>query len=381
MHITFFSFMSSVVWSSVLIVGIYFLRKIHRFKSGFGLSALVLLYIFSIVRMFFPWEFPQTIEIGVEKVYPSIYRFLTNDRIGSEYFHFSLLHMLSVIWLVGASALLLRYVAGYRKTMHSIMKHASPCGEREMVSFETVKRDVGKSANISLYTVPGITVPFGIGMLRKSILLPEREYTDSELYFIFLHEYMHFMNHDIPVKVLISIFCCVFWWNPIVYLLKADLEQTMEMKCDAAVARRLDTQGRVTYLRTIVSIMKQFSASDSVPYTSTALFRMERTLGIKERFDVVVNCSTEQNQILSKLCLSLICMLTFLASYVIVPQPTFKAPKSIEPNAIDFNSTNSYIKQNSNGDYWLCIESQEPTRIPADLVEFFRQTGLSIIKE
>ena len=53
-----------------MIVGIYALRKARRFRTSFGLSTLVLLYFFSIMRIIFPLELPHVIELGIDEVYP-----------------------------------------------------------------------------------------------------------------------------------------------------------------------------------------------------------------------------------------------------------------------------------------------------------------------
>lgn len=242
-----------------MIVVIYFLRKMHRFKTSFGLGSLVLLYLFSIIRIALPLELPHVIEFGIDEIYPEIYRFLTTELLYGEHVCFSYLDTLISIWLIGTSILLVQYIVRYHKAMRSITKYASPCNQREYTSLNEVQRKIGKSMAVSLYSVPNISVPFGIGVFRKSILLPQNGFTDKELHYILMHEYTHFLNHDIPVKVMVSVFCCIFWWNPIVYLLKADLEQTLEMKCDAAVARNLDMQGKAAYLRTIVGVLKQCS--------------------------------------------------------------------------------------------------------------------------
>ena len=381
MQVTLFSFFSSVLWSSVLIVGIYALRKVRRFRTSFGLSALVLLYLFSIMRILFPLELPHVIELGIDAVYPEIYRFLTTDHSYGEFLNLSYLDALVCIWVVGISILTVRYIISYHRAVRSITKYASPCGPREYTSLDAVKRDTGKSMEVSLCTVPNISVPFGIGIFRKTILLPQNNFTDRELYYILLHEYTHFLNHDIPVKMLVSVFCCIFWWNPVAYLLKADLEQTLEMKCDASVARYLDAQGKAEYLRTIVGVIKQSSTKRPTPYTSTALFQTGRMLDIKERFDVVMNCDTMRDEILSQIALLLIGICMFVSSYIVIPQPAFYSPLSTEPNTIDFDASDSYVRQDQDGNYWLFIDSEEPIQISSDLAQFLHQTGISIIKE
>ena len=381
MQITIFSFFSSVLWSSVLIIGIYVLRKLRRFRTSFSLSALVLLYLFSIIRILVPLELPHVIELDIDEVYPEIYRFLSTDRSYRGHLNSSFLDALVCVWLVGVVILTIHYIVNYHKEMRGITKYASPCGRREYTALDAVKRDIGKSVEISLCTFPNISVPFGVGVFRKTILLPQNNFTDRELYYILLHEYTHFLNHDIAVKMMVSVFCCIFWWNPVAYLLKADLEQTLEMKCDASAARYLDRHGKAAYLRTIVGVIKHNPAKWPTPYTSTALFQTDRMPGIKERFDVVMNYEARHDRTLSQIALFLIGACVFVLSYAVIPQPIFASPQSTEPNAVDFDSSNSYIKQDSSGCYWLCIVGQEPIIISNSDADFYKKTGLTVIKE
>ena len=79
MQITIFSFLSALLWSSLLIVAIYLLRH-TRFKQHFGVLSMVLLYLFCAVRLFLPLEFPHTLIAEDDVVYPYIYNLLTRER-------------------------------------------------------------------------------------------------------------------------------------------------------------------------------------------------------------------------------------------------------------------------------------------------------------
>lgn len=109
-----------------------------------------------------------------------------------------------------------------------------------------------------------INVPMEVGIFRKSILLPDEPYTDSELYYILKHEYTHFQNKDLLIKILIYIYWCLFWWNPAIYLLKNDLSQILEIKCDLDVIDHMGNEHRVEYLTTIVTMLKNASANSIV---------------------------------------------------------------------------------------------------------------------
>ena len=75
MQLTVFSFLMSVIWSSIIILFIHVFRKKQFFLNGFGLTTVILLYAFSLGRMFLAIEFPFTHEIPV----PEIYRLSVNS--------------------------------------------------------------------------------------------------------------------------------------------------------------------------------------------------------------------------------------------------------------------------------------------------------------
>lgn len=382
MSITLFSFLSSILWSSVLIIGIFCFRKLRHFQTSFGLWTLVFLYLFCIIRAILPLELPYVIELGIENVYPQIYRFLTTSYSLGANLHFSVLTVLCLIWIAVSLILFIRYLYIYRKASRRIMQYAAQCGEREYEMLDAVKQTTGQSVNIKLYSVPNIRIPFGIGIFSKAILLPQHEYLDKELYFILLHEYTHFLNRDTLMKVMVSGFRCIFWWNPVVYLLSKDLEQTLEMKCDIAATKGISRKEKAEYLRTIVNVMKQCTETKAIPYVSTALCKSEFGLDIKERFEIVMySTKIKQEKLLSHIFLLFICACVFIISYLIIIQPAFEAPVCFGPNTINFDSSDSYILQDQEGEFWLYVDSRDPQSISENQANFLQRTGLFIIKE
>ena len=87
---------------------------------------------------------------------------------------------------------------------------------------------------------PVVRIPCCMGVFKKRILIPEKSFSDTELYYIIFHEYIHLQNNDFLVKMLINMLCAFYWWNPFVCLLKKDLNQSMEIRCDSLVVQRLE---------------------------------------------------------------------------------------------------------------------------------------------
>ena len=294
MQITIFSFLSALRWSSLLIVAIYLLRH-TRFKQHFGVLSMVLLYPFCAVRLFLPLEFPHTLIAADGVIYPYIYNLLTRER--DMLANKPLVLILCAAWLLGFCELLFRYIRQYRKAIYSVEHYAGQWDERTNALLEQVQQQTGRKITVQGYTALNIESAFGMGVLHKRIILPDRDYTETELRYVLLHEYTHFLNHDTVVKLLVTLFCMIFWWNPIVYLLQKDLEQTLEIKCDLSVARTLDEQERAAYLRTILSLMKQtWAQAPLAVYGNRAVSSGTHEAEIKERFVMVMTYSAQRHR-------------------------------------------------------------------------------------
>ena len=250
MQITIFSFLSALLWSSLLIVAIYLLRH-TRFKQHFGVLSMVLLYLFCAVRLFLPLEFTHTLIAEDNVVYPHIYDLLTQKRDMLANAPIGLI--LCAVWILGFCELLFRYLWQYRKAIHSVERYAEPWDKQINALLRQVQQQTRRTIKVQGYTAANIESAFGIGMIHKRIILPDKDYTEAELRYVLLHEYTHFLKHDTVVKLLVALFCLIFWWNPVVYLLQKDLEQNLEIKCDLSVARTLCSKERAAYLRTILA--------------------------------------------------------------------------------------------------------------------------------
>lgn len=377
MNITLFSFISAVFWHSIFIVIIYFLRKTQKFKQYFGMPWISFLYVFSLIRMVLPIELPNTIMLRTEQVYPLAYRALSENHIWFAQKEYSVLCLLIFAWILVGLMLLIRYVAMYRKAMKGLLEFSEPCSLREINALEKVKREAGKDLYVSLCTIPKLKTPLGIGIFKKHILLPEKDYIDEELHYILLHEYTHFVNKDIITKLLISIFCIIFWWNPVVYLLKKDLEQTLEIKCDLSVAAHLNINERITYLQTIIKTIKNFVADKKIPYISAAFFGQTSEAQIKERFSLVMGCDGTKKTKTKQILLCCGCILIMFLSYSVVLQPGF------DPPAIkgELHSGNAYLKQIGDMKYELYIDNESQGFISKDEAGFYMEDGFTVIKE
>lgn len=60
-------------------------------------------------------------------------------------------------------------------------------------------------------------------------------------------------------KILINIICAIYWWNPVVYLLRKDINQSIEIRCDGVVVGGKNKISRSNYLAVMLEEFKDNS--------------------------------------------------------------------------------------------------------------------------
>lgn len=144
-------------------------------------------------------------------------------------------NLLGMIWLVGF--LLSAVCAGIK--MHrlaELMKGNVPVqNARYLDIFEECRRQAGVirvtfSQNDQLHS------PITAGLVRKQVVLPFADYTDTELQMICEHELTHIKNGDLSWRVFALATSWIHWFNPLIYLLLRDLDSMQEMICDLSIS-------------------------------------------------------------------------------------------------------------------------------------------------
>ena len=126
--------------------------------------------------------------------------------------------------------------------------------------------------------------------------------------------------------------------------------------------------------------MKQSDRKHRIPFAAAALFKNDAEAEIKERFETVMAYSVNQHHLVINAIFVGVFTVLLIASYTVLPQPQFEAPKSTEPQTVDFNSDTAYIKQDHVGEYWLCIQNEQPIKIKKEEADFYQQMGFKLIE-
>ena len=105
----------------------------------------------------------------------------------------------------------------------------------------------------NIYEAENIDTPFVFGMIKPRIYLPAY-IKEEEKRYVLEHEKIHIARKDYLVKILAYAAACLHWFNPLVWIGFALMENDMEMSCDEAVLRKMGENVKKEYSMSLLSL-------------------------------------------------------------------------------------------------------------------------------
>lgn len=103
----------------------------------------------------------------------------------------------------------------------------------------------------NIYLADHISSPFVMGFIKPNIYLPS-SMAKTEQVFIIAHENYHIRRFDHIARILGFIALTIHWFNPLAWLAFVLSGKDMEMSCDEAVMRKMDTDIRAEYSKSLL---------------------------------------------------------------------------------------------------------------------------------
>lgn len=383
MHITLFSFVTAVLLSSLLIVALYLSRKSVKTIRMLNFGYLACLYLFCLGRLFFSVELPFAAVICAPSLMNPLHD-VNEANLPMMEGAFLVSDLLLLVWAVGSILLFAQFLIRYHRGKRDIDR--LPKQENQVLQkiLDELQRGNKRRIPIQVLCCSGLSTPCGIGLLRRQILLPSQEYTEEELFHILRHELQHFQTHDLLVKWMIRVFQCLFWWNPLVYLLGKDMDQVLEIKCDLSVVKNYSRQETLAYMRTIKSQLEQAIHTEKiVPVASASLVGNFAMSNVEERFLYLAeSLKPNQRKELPKPAFAVLFAALIMASYSFVLQSSYEAPELDENGEKIQYMQEDEIKllHKKDGSYQEICQD-ELVKVPNYIAEEMIEQGVSVIEE
>lgn len=327
MNVSVFSLLMSVLWSSLIILVAHLLRRKAFFLRRVGAPVLVVFYLLSVGRMVLPVEFPFSREVPLRSWFSTAVQAVCIEEHQLGDFGWTWAQAACLCWAAVGIILLLwfsfRYWRAVRRMTQSLAR--DPLAEEIL---QSIRKESKRSLKVQVFRTEQASTPMGVGIFRRKIILPCGEIPAQELEYILRHEYTHFLHGDLWVKLLTQVYCCLFWWNPLVYLLRRDLPQILEIRCDMAVTKDYTVSQKAEYLQTIVNSLKRMGKERDTSrqfLVSARLLASEDSLSLLERFRLISGGQEPRRLLTASLVTGALCLL--FVSYLFIFQSAYDPPE------------------------------------------------------
>lgn len=306
-------------------------------------------------------------------------------QISTKHSSIGFMDVLLCIWIIPAVIIFIRFVWQECATRIKVLpyrRNKNYAAERALAKARNLSP---RKLDVNVCVCQDIDTPMGFGLFHKWIFLPDEEYAKDELFYIMMHEYTHFCNRDGMVKLLTLLLCCVFWWNPAVYLLKKDVEQILEIKCDINATQDFNKKERLEYLLTIVQVLKGEPKAKGIklPQTATGLFSRTEDDDIRERFALITKAAATVGLRYRAIFVGLAVLVTVF-SYLFVFQPAFDPPVEdiyTDTSVQEYDSSDFYIVQHRNQSYSIVFNNGVQYPVKDSFARMYIEAGTELRKD
>lgn len=387
MNVSVFSLLMSVLWSSLIILVAHLLRRKAFFLRRVGAPVLVVFYLLSVGRMVLPVEFPFSREVPLRSWFSTAVQAVCIEEHQLGDFGWTWAQAACLCWAAVGIILLLwfsfRYWRAVRRMTQSLAR--DPLAEEIL---QSIRKESKRSLKVQVFRTERASTPMGVGIFRRKIILPCGEIPLQELGFILRHEYTHFLHGDLWVKLLTQVYCCLFWWNPLVYLLRRDLPQILEIRCDMAVTKDYTVSQKAEYLQTIVNSLKRVGKERDTSrqfLVSARLLASEDSLSLVERFRLISGGQEPRRLMAASLVTGALCLL--FVSYLFIFQSAYDPPEddffSELSASIQIPSfTDAYVIKHADGTCTLVLNQTEIIQIrDPQIVSLLLNSSFRVVEE
>lgn len=292
-----------------------------------------------------------------------------SDRYASSSGGISVVALLMTVWWLGSAWLLVRGALRYLRMIRLLESQA----ERDEVGTQRVREMLGRGESEAVPQVRLIRARispmlFGIGR-QVSIVCPRELWLslDEPQRLAFLaHETAHFVRRDHWVRWLEWLVTSLYWWLPLVYWARVQLERHEEVACDTAALILLQQQSqspvRRSYAESLLSVVDFLSEAE--PSSPRLASRMQPTAALEERLHWIMSSESNFTPRLPGLIGITMCGIVLLVHPTVAPWlPLDGVPNNVAVAKATSANSSSAEESNSRS----TIENTLPGATPSDL--------------
>ncbi|MEO1627227.1 MAG: M56 family metallopeptidase, partial [Bacteroidota bacterium] len=244
------------------------------------------------------------------------------------------------VWLLGMAFFLLRLLGGLAYVQGLRNRHNRPMEEFWQHKMKGLASRMRIRRPVALLESAQVKVPMVIGYLKPAILMPLgaiNQLNMNEVEAILAHELAHIRRNDYLLNILIAMIEALFYYNPAVWWMAANIRSERENCCDDLAIQVCGNS--LTYAKALVRIQELHQAS--IPAFAMSFSGNKKQL--LHRIRRILNQPQNRSHIREKLGAT--CLLLMMILFV------------------SMGAGPSQQEDNQQSSEWIEVESFEPTTV------------------
>lgn len=245
---------------------------------------------------------------------------------------------LSLIWFIGFFIFVVYFLIMFFKT-HQVLKTALPLRTNHFI--EQWLSNNKTFRKIEVMISDQIVSPIAYGILKPQIILPKSLYMDNSEYLkhILTHEKMHITHLDIVWKLSSIGLLCLYWFNPLVWIMFVFIQRDLELTCDERVLRSLGKKEKERYALSLIYTAEKNAKSTPFCTGFSSYFTKERIVSIM-KFKRTTTLS---------ICISAILIAGAVTVYATNDNQVNIEPLSLNLKQVDLATNNKVYTRDASG--------------------------------
>lgn len=257
------TFFSMQLRATILILIVVLIRWIFLYKLP--KKVFLILWTFVIARLAIPYFFNISVKFSfpiIEKLWFTWLHFVdrTPNTTVSDVATmrtYSIPIYLYYIWLIGSICLAVYFISGNIRGRR-VYRFAYPIKEKAIMQW--LKKNKIKR-NIRILQCTDLSSALTYGFIHPVILLPSNiNYAETErLNFVLSHELEHIKHFDILWKWIVTFTLCLFWYNPMLWVMYILFSRDIELHCDECVLKKygINKKNKRKYAMALLDLVEE----------------------------------------------------------------------------------------------------------------------------
>ena len=200
-----------------------------------------------------------------------------------------ILDILFLAWVIGFVVVFVGKFISHYIFRYRVMSASIPVRDPEILAlFDQELKQLEYYRPVRLVKSAAVTVPLSMGTMKRTrvTVLPNREFTQQELQFIFQHEIHHIRRGDVNNKIFFAFCQALCWFNPLIWVATRKASDDLELSCDEIVLENMDEHQRRQYAELLLD-----TAGSSRGFTTclsaaaeTMRYRLKNAVTVRKRW-------------------------------------------------------------------------------------------------